>query len=68
MRVLVFTIPLTASFTFGFAAGADLANRQLPKQITPEPGKITLFADYGSRRTNGSIPVYLINAGRKKSI
>jgi len=35
---------------------------QLPKDVTPDAGKISLVADYGSRGPNGGIPVYLINA------
>ena len=33
----------------------------LPSHIQAEDGQVTLFADYGSLRSDGSVPVYLIN-------
>ena len=51
------------SWAIGFAANLDAPNDKLPSAIKPKPGQITLYADYSSRASNGSIPVYLINSG-----
>jgi hypothetical protein len=39
---------------------------QLPKHIKPALGKVSLFADFERPSIDGSIPVYLINAGIKE--
>ena len=41
--------------------GAGSSVAFLPSHIKAEDGKVSLFADYGSLRSDGSVPVYLIN-------
>ena len=66
LKLIACGIALIGSCHSGITTGNDLPNETLPKEIRPEPGKVTLFADYSARGTNGSIPVYLINAGTKE--